>query len=327
MTNQQLCKLRRELDSYAEYLTAGMGRPERRAAMSQYLTGLLLDGERKSIEPMAARLVADERSAPALRLRLQQCITESTWSAEAVFGRVALELDRRMPGLEVWVVDDTGFAKQGTHSVGVARQYSGTLGKTGNCQVAVSLHVAGEQGGGCMGMRLYLPHVWTDDRERCRRARGPDEVTFQTKWRIALDLIEQALGWGMTRRVVLADAGYGDGAAFRNGLAARGLFYVVAVSGTQRVWPPGIEPLPPQATPGQPGRPRTRYRPPSNAAPLAIRELAARLGRSAYRKVTWREGSRGRQSSRFAAVRVRLAPARAGSRPPGPAVWLVCQWL
>lgn len=325
MTKTQLGKLQRELDAYVQYLTEGMGRSERRAAMASYVHGLLLDGERKSIEPMAARLAADEQQAPALRQRLQQCITESKWFSEEILRRVALKLDKKMPGLQVWVVDDTGHAKQGTHSVGVARQYSGTLGKRDNCQVSVSLHAAGEQGSGCVGIRLYLPQSWTEDRARCREAGVPEEITFQTKWQIALDLLDQALGWQLTPRVVLADAGYGNTSAFRDGLAARGLSYLMAVPSNHCVWPPGVQPQAPQPRPGRPGRPRTRYGPPPDQIPLSIEQLACQLPRRAYHKVTWREGSRGPQCAYFAARRIHLAPARNGSKPPGPQLWLLCE--
>jgi SRSO17 transposase len=191
-------------------MVEGMGRRERRRALQDYLTGLLLEGGRKSIEPMAARLVEDEAHVEAMRQRLQQCVSAAGWSNWEMRRRLALKLQEQMPEVEALVVDDTGFAKKGAHSVGVARQYSGTLGRTDNCQVAVSLHLAGKRGSGCIGMRLYLPEEWVQDMERRRAAGVPEEVGFQRKWEIALTLVDDALEWGVRPYVVLADAGYGD---------------------------------------------------------------------------------------------------------------------
>jgi len=168
-----LKRLDGELTAFVETLTAGLGRAERRTAMGQYITGLLLDGERKSIEPIAARLVDDAAQIEAMRQRLQQCVVVSAWDAATVFARLAQILDRELPAVTAFVVDDTGFPKKGRHSVGVARRYSGALGRTDNCQIATSLHLAGERGSGCIGIRLYLPETWTGDRTRCRAAGVP----------------------------------------------------------------------------------------------------------------------------------------------------------
>ena len=181
MTPTALKKLDRELNEFLGEMITGMGRPERRSAMGHYITGLLLDGERKSIQPMAARLVKDQTEADAMRQRLQDCVGTSPWSDDELLCRLATKLDREMPGLEVFVVDDTGFAKKGEYSVGVARQYSGTLGRTDNCQVATSLHVAGEQGSGCSGFRLYLGQEWANDRARCRTIGVLDALAFKTQ--------------------------------------------------------------------------------------------------------------------------------------------------
>ena len=178
MTPHALKRLDRELTTYLDTFTEGLGRPERRTAMGQYVTGLLLDGERKSIEPIAARLVDRATEVQAMRQRLQQCVVVSPWDATEMFARVARTVDRELPALDAFVVDDTGFPKKGTHSVGVARQYSGTLGRTDNCQVATSLHLAGERGSGCIGMRLYLPEAWTQDRAR-RRLRRKSRARLQ----------------------------------------------------------------------------------------------------------------------------------------------------
>lgn len=324
MTPLQLQKLRRELDAFAEYLTANMGRPERRQAMGQYINGLLLDGSRKCIVPMATRMADEPSDISGLRQRLQRCV-KSSWDDDELFARLTTKLDKELPGAEAFVVDDTGFAKKGEHSVGVARQYSGTLGRTDNCQVAVSLHLAGEQGSGCIGMRLYLPDGWTADRDRCRQAGVPDDVEFEPKWKIALGLIDNALATGVRPPLTLADSGYGDTTDFRNGLSERGLIYNVGVKGTTVVWRPGIRPKPPKQRAGGPGRPRTRPRL-GRAKPVAIADLAKGLGRKAYRNVTWRTGTRGKMSSRFAAVRIRSAHGHAKGQPPGEEQWLLCEW-
>jgi len=227
MTPDQLKKLDRELGAFLEQMTTGMGRPERRSAMRNYLTGLLLDGERKSVQPMAARLVSDAAESDALRQRLQDCVSLSPWSGEEMLRRLALKFDHEMPGIEAFVTDDTGFAKKGNYSVGVARQYSGTLGRTDNCQVAVSLHLAGAKGSGCIAMRLYLPEEeWGSDKKRRAAAGVPEDVPFRRKWEIALEQLDAALAAGIRRHIMLADAGYGDSTEFRTGIEERGLSYV-----------------------------------------------------------------------------------------------------
>ena len=322
MTPNALTRLDRELTTYLDTLTAGLGRPERRTAMRQYVTGLLLDGERKSIEPIAARLVDRATEVQAMRQRLQQCVVVSPWDATEMFARVARTLDRNLPALAAFVVDDTGFPKKGTHSVGVARQYSGTLGRTDNCQVATSLHLAGERGSGCIGMRLYLPEAWTGDRARCRAAGIPDTVTFAPKWQHALDLLDHARAAGIRRHVVLGDAAFGDVTAFRTALTARGLPYHLRVQGGLVAWPPGT-PFTVPTRRGATGRPRSIPRPPARTTAVTLAHLAATVP---HRRVTWREGARGPQASRFGAVRVRLAHRHADGAGPGPEVWLLSEW-
>ena len=321
MTPQQLRKLDRELTAFLETLTDGMGRPERREAMCLYMTGLLLDGERKSIEPLAARLVDDSSEIQAMRQRLQQCVTVSTWAEQELFRRIAAKVEAELPEIEAFVIDDTGFAKKGVHSVGVARQYSGTLGRVDNCQVATSLHLAGERGSACIGFRLYLPEDWAADQQRRQKAGVPTTVAFTPKWQIALALLDDAQAAHPRAHVVLADAGYGDVGEFRDGLTARGLPYVVGVKGGTVVYPPGTQLAVPR--PANPkGRPPKIARA-VDAEPVSIAELAAGLG---FRRVTWREGARGPQQSRFAAVRVMTAHRHGTGRPPGAEQWLLCEW-
>jgi SRSO17 transposase len=324
MTPHQLRKLDRELSSFLGEMLDGQGRPERRAALGHYVTGLLLDGERKSVQPMAARLVKDASQADAMRQRLQDCVAASRWSEGALWERLAVKMDRELPGLEVMVVDDTGFAKKGRHSVGVARQYSGTLGRTDNCQVATSLHLAGERGSCMVCFRLYLPKEWTDDRRRCRAVGVPDEVTFKTKWQIALGLIDQARALGISTRPVLVDAAYGEVSEFREALTERGLKYVVGIPSNHLVWPPGTDPKPPKRG-GKPGRPRTRWRD-GSAQPIAIADVVEGIGRERYQTVRWREGARGKMSSKFLAYRVRPAQKHTKGKPPAEEQWLLCEW-
>lgn len=324
MTPSALRKLERELTEFVGRMTQGMGRPERRSAMGQYITGLLLDGDRKSAQPMAARLVSDPSQADAMRQRLIECVSNSTWSDSELLRRLALEFERSMPQLEVFVVDDTGFPKKGVHSVGVHRQYSGTLGRTENCQVATSLHVAGERGSGCIGLRLYLPETWSEDRARCQRAGVPETIAFRKKWQIALDLLDQAQSWGLDSRTVLADSGYGEVVEFRDALLERGMDYIVGVPITRLIWPPGSQPQAP-ARVGGPGRPPTRWRDGAHQ-PLQIAQLLALIPRSSYRRVRWRSGSKGVLSSRFRFYRVHPAENHTKGRPPAPEHWLICEW-
>jgi SRSO17 transposase len=324
MTSHRLQRLRKELSSFLDEMLEGQGRPERRDALGHYITGLLLDGERKSIQPMAARLTEDPAAADAMRQRLQDCVAASRWSELELLRRLAIKMDRELPGLEVLVVDDTGFAKKGKHSVGVARQYSGTLGRTDNCQVMTSVHLAGDLGSVMVGARLYLPKEWTDDPERCRAVGVPDEVCFKTKWQIALDLIDQALSFGISRRPVVTDAGYGETVEFRDGLTERGLTYVVGVPNNHLIWAPGANPRPPKQRSG-PGRPRSRWRD-GNRQPIQIVELIRGIPRERYKTVSWREGSRGKLSSKFLAYRVRAAEKHTKGRPPSDELWLLCEW-
>lgn len=322
MRPQSLKKLDRELTEYIESLTEGMGRPERRSAMGLYMTGLLLDGERKSIEPIAARLVDSASEVQAMRQRLQQCVVVSPWDASEMFGRIGRRLDRELPQIEAFIVDDTGFPKKGKHSVGVARQYSGTLGRVDNCQVATSLHLAGELGSGCIGMRLYLPESWTSDRARCRKAGVPDHAELTPKWKNALALIDEALVAGIRKHVVLGDSAFGDITEFREELTERGLPYLLHAQGALVVWPPETAFVVPKRRVNNGRRPSVAH-PRPRTKPLSISALATELD---YRRVTWREGSRGKQTSRFAAVRVRTAHKHSSGRGPGPEQWLLCEW-
>ncbi len=232
-------------------------------------------------------------------------------------------LGRRMTAeLEpAWVIDDTGFPKQGTHSVGVERQYSGTLGKTGNCQVAVSVHHVGEQGNVPLGWRLYLPESWINDTGRRREAGIPEDLVFRKKWELALEIIDQVRGWGLPDRVVLADAGYGDGTEFREELEKRGLNYAVGVPPQMGVWlkPPKLTTLPAKGK----GRPPSAVR--YGDQRPATAQAAAQQAKG-WKKIRWREGSKGWLESRFWAARVQPSHRYQDGRPPGKEVWLLVEW-
>jgi SRSO17 transposase len=327
VTPNQLRKIERQLDEWLVHVLDGMGRRERREALAGYLRGLLLEGERKSIEPIAERLVSDRAQIEAMRQRIQQAISVADWDEGTVFRRIAERAKRVLPELDAFVIDDTGFPKKGFKSVGVQRQYSGTMGRIDNCQIATSLHLASEHGGVCIGMRLYLPKDWASDPKRRARTGIPDDVQFEEKWKISLRLLDAARGWGLSNRVVVADAGYGDCVEFREQLEQRGMQYVLGVTGTAVAWPPGVMPIPPPTKRTRTtGRPPSRWRDPENGKAQPTSEIAAGLPSDSWRTITWRKGTRGPQSSRFAAVRIRTAHRHAMGAPPSDELWLLCEW-
>ena len=315
MTASEIEKCRNRLEQFLADLLEPLGRSERRQWSSVYVRGLLLDGERKSIEPMAARLPEGNVQA------LQQLIGQSPWPWAPVWARLARRMTAELEPDPVWVIDDTGFPKQGRHSVGVARQYSGTLGKTANCQVAVSLHQVGAEGSTVLGWRLYLPESWRQDAERRAEAGIPEAVGFRTKWQLALALIDEALAWGLRGEVVLADAAYGEVTEFREGLEARQRPYVVGIPSPLGVWtkPPQMHKL----------KARGRGRPPSvyhygDERPASAREVAEKA--QGWKQVRWREGTKGWLESRFYACRVQPSHGFHEGRPPHQEVWLLVEW-
>jgi SRSO17 transposase len=312
--------------AYLDVIAAVVGHSRRAAAARAYCTGLLLPGERKSIEPMAARL-APER-VQATHQALHHVVAQAEWDdaslLRAVREQVLPAIERHGP-VRYWIVDDTAFPKQGKHSVGVARQYCGELGKQDNCQVAVSLSVANDRASLPVAWRLYLPEAWAEDPERRVKAGVPAEIEFATKPAIALGQIRQALDEGVPVGVVLGDAGYGDETDFRVGVHDLGLRYVLGLRPGTGVWPPGQTPLPPLPWSGR-GRPPTRLRRSPEHRPVSVKDLALGLPARAWRTVTWREGSRAELSSRFAAVRVRPAHRDTLRSEPWPEEWLLVEW-
>ena len=269
---------------YVNSLASVLGREDRAGPFKDYCTGLLMPGERKSVEPMAS-VVAPARVS-AKHQSLLHLVGQAAWSDEALLGKVrelVLPAIEAQGKIEAWIVDDTGFAKKGVHSVGVARQYCGRLGKTDNCQIAVTLSIASHAASLPIAYRLYLTEDWAADEARRKKARVPDDVIFKTKPQIALDQIRAALKAGVSPGVLLTDAGYGVDGAFRAGVTAMGLPYVVGVQSTLSVWPPDTEPLPPKPWSGR-GRPPSRVRRDGEHAPVSAKTLAMgfprRLGAS-----------------------------------------------
>ena len=311
---------------YVERLGAAVAHADRGEPLRAYLTGLLLPGERKSVEPMAAKI--DPRRVRARHQSMHHFVAVAPWDERAVL-RTARDyllpqLERHAP-VAAWVVDDTGIPKKGSHSVGVARQYCGPLGKPDNCQVAVTVSLVNAVLSVPGAYRLYLPEAWARDRRRRAAAHIPAAVRFQTKWAIALEAVDELLADGLPRAPVVADAGYGVITAFREGLSTRGFSYAVGITSETTVWPPGQGPLPPAPWSGQ-GRPPTRLRRTARVHPLAVEVLARRLAPTTWRTVRWRAGTRGMMQSRFAAVRVRTAhrdDQRAEARAPE---WLLIEW-
>src|SRR4029450_11449086 len=312
----------RRFRAYVERLTTALGHQDRHGPLRDYVTGLCLPGDRKSIEPMAARV--DPRHVAARHQAMRHFIANAAWDDAAVL-RVAREtvlagLDRHGP-VAAWVVDDTGIPKKGRHSGGVARQYCGGLGKQDKCRVAVSGSVAHERASVPVAYRLYLPEAWAQDRRRRRAAGVPDTVAFRPKWQIALEQLTQLTGEGVPAAPVVADAGYGVVTAFRDALTAQGIPYIVGTSSETTVWAPRRAPLAPPKYRGL-GRPPTLVRRTRRHRPLSVSAVAHQLPAAAWRTVTWRQGTRGALRSRFAAVRVRPAHRDDWRATPRPAEWL-----
>jgi SRSO17 transposase len=291
----EVSRLRAALGLFVADVFASVPRTDQRAKGDCYLRGLMLDGRRKSIQPMAARLPDGDMQA------LQQFVNQSPWDPLPVRRRIAERLSHVVRP-EVWVIDDVSFPKCGKASVGVARQYCGAVGKRANCQVAVSVHAATDTASCPLEWQLYLPREWTDEPDRCRRAGVPQEVVHREKWRLALGLLDTLAQWQLEAPVVVADAGYGVSTPFRLGLQERGLSYVLALQGKEVAHPEEAEPhQPAYGGLGPPTLPRYRL------PPRAPSTLAAEAGAERFSEVTWRQGSKGVMTSRFAVLTVRPA--------------------
>ena len=312
--------------TYVETLATALGHADRAAPFRSYCTGLLLPGRRKSVEPMAARVAPAQ--VQAKHQSLHHLVAKADWSDEAVLRVVrqqVLPAIERHGAIRAWIIDDTAFPKKGTHSVGVARQYCGQLGKQDNCQVAVSLSVTNDHASLPIAYRLYLPQAWANDPDRRRRAGVPDDVTFQTKPQIALGQIKSALQAGMSAAAVLMDAGYGVDTGLRDGITELGLCYVAGIQSSTSVWVPGTAPKPPKRWSGN-GRPPKLIRRDAARKPVSAKELALSLPKQQWHRVTWREGSNTKLTSHFTAVRVRPAHRDYNRTSPRPEEWCLIEW-
>jgi SRSO17 transposase len=310
-------------ERYADVMVEALGHADRATPARWYLRGLMLVGQRKSVEPMAARV--HPQDVPSAHQSMHHLVADSEWSDTALLAAVARQV---VPVLSeagqapcFWIIDDTGFRKYGKHSVGVARQYCGQLGKTENCQVAVSLSLATAAGSLPLSYRLYLPREWAEDRKRCATAGVPKKMAFATKGEIAWAQIEAALAAGIPRGTVLMDAGYGDEAALRDRLSAHGLPYAVGIRPATAVWWNEHQPAPAPVKQGR-DRSRTRVLRDETHQPIGVRELAQALPPASYRTMTWRQGTNAPLRSRFARVRVRTAQADR----PRQEEWLLIEW-
>ena len=298
------------LQQFLETTIGGyLRRPEQRESFATYAFGILGEGSRKSVEPIAVRAFSDPREVQRCHDRLLHFMREGPWSDQEVRRAAALYATKAMQeqdSLMVWIIDDTGFLKQGTHSVGVQRQYTGSAGKITNCQIGVSLSVASRTEHVPIDFELYLPRTWVDDEKRKRQARIPAERGFKTKPELALDMVARAKEDGIPGSIVLADAAYGDSSAFREALRGHGLDFALAVRAATRVWLLDAE---------------------GNAERnVGIEELGVELGTRAFRRITWRTGTKGKLSSRFCFRRVKPVHGDAEPEDKEP-LWLVMEWL
>ncbi|KPI02428.1 hypothetical protein OV450_4678 [Actinobacteria bacterium OV450] len=326
--------MRAELEEFAEEVFEPFARKDQRRWEQVYLRGLLTDGQRKSVEPMAARLGADGN-----RQALAHFVTTSSWDPAHVRARLAWKMETVIRPSAL-IFDDTGFLKDGNASACVSRQYTGTAGKVTNCQVGVSQHLASDHASAAVNWRLFLPETWAPGSVKAepgkvarRAACGiPDDIGHVEKWQLALDMLDETRSWGIEVPLAIADAGYGDAAAFRHGLQARGLNYMVGISTTLPAQPshaiPVVEPY------SGTGRPPVAKYPDK---PQPVKQLVIAAGRKAAKPVQWREGSRpgtGRSGSkriysRFAALRIRPAGREVRqtlSGPELPECWLLAEW-
>jgi SRSO17 transposase len=286
--------------SYVEELVSAIGHPDRARPLRDYCTGLILPGERKSVEPMAAR--TDPARVSAQHQSLLHFVGAGAWSDEKVLAKISevvVPAITKHGPIEVWIIDDTGIPKKGRHSVGVKPQYCGQLGKEANCQVAVSLSIANHFASLPVGYQLYLPKDWAEDHERRDRAGVPEDIGFKTKQQIALELIQRAHAAGLPFGVLLMDLDYGRDSRLRTGVSALGLSYVAGIQPNVLMWAPGTGPKRPDKSLNNNGR---RNEPDL----ISAKEVVRALPEDAWHTIRWREGSADWLSSRFARVRVRV---------------------
>ncbi|MGA8772383.1 MAG: IS701 family transposase [Rhodomicrobium sp.] len=313
-------------EAYVQELASVIGHKDREKPLRDYSRGLLTASGRKSVEPLAA--VTAPAEVAAQHQSLLHFVGKAPWPDSEVLTKVrelTLPVIEKRGPLEAWIIDDTGFPKKGKHSVGVARQYCGQLGKQDNCQNAVSLSIANHHASLPIGYRMYLPEEWANDEVRRKKAGVPADVTFQTKPEIALELLKQARSAGVPRGMVLADAGYGADTKFRDEVTAMGFQYAMGIGPGASVWAPGTAPLPPKEWTGK-GRRPTRLRRDEEHQPVTVKALALSVPEEAWQIITWREGTDEWLKSRFARVRVRPAHRDYQLDEPRPEEWLLIEW-
>lgn len=317
-------RIERALDTYVDDLLAVLPRSESRESGALYITGLLLDGERKSIEPMARRLASTTADEQPLRQRLSNVVSSSPWKDELVWERLARLAERELSDAKALVIDDTGFRKYGPHSVGVAHQYCGAQHGVVPCQVAPSVHLASASRSCCLNMRLYLPKSWAGDPERRAKAGVPAELIFKKKWELALEMLDDVVKWGVSRRPVLVDGAYGDVLAFRKGLRRRRFKYVVRVSHDLVAFAQGEGPVAvwKELKNGQ----RRKSWQWNDDQPKSLKQLALARGPDSCVSVTTKNASGEKRKSRFGAVRVRMANDHHNGKAPTPEEWLLYEW-
>jgi SRSO17 transposase len=305
--------------AYVDELSSVIGHVRRTRQLRDYCTGLVLPGERKSVEPMAAR-TAPGRTA-AQHQSLLHFVGLATWSDEDVLAKVremVLPAIEQNGPIEAWIIDDTAFPKQGKHSVGVHHQYCGQLGKQANCQVAVSLSIANHAASLPVAYRLYLPQDWTKDRARRKKAGVPKEIKFKTKPEIALEQMRWACEAGLPRGVALMDTAYGRDSRLREGITELGVSYVAGILPNTLMWRPGTGPRRMDKPLNNTGR---RDEPDL----ISAKQVALGLPKRTWRTVRWREGSADQLSSRFARVRVRVGYNKLIPQKLSPE-WLLIEW-
>jgi SRSO17 transposase len=320
VTAKEAAALDQRLDRFLADVTASLGRSERHRWAKIYLRGLLMEGGRKSIEPLAGRIAgADVQS-------LRQFVGQSPWAVEQIQQRLAEKVVDLLAEPEVWMIDETSFPKAGEASVGVARQYCGALGKIANCQVAVSLHWSTCEASCPLAWRLYLPEAWLATPARRAEGKIPNDISYRSKNQLALELVDQVLAWDVPRLPVVADSAYGNDFDFRAGLRERGLPYAVAVEPGAKVWTND-----PAQTPVAASKPRGRPRqyPALKDLPEAktLAEVAKGLPKQAWHNITWRQGTKGPMCSRFAQVKVWAAHGwNRNEHPKRVEEWLLIEW-
>jgi SRSO17 transposase len=316
----------RRFAAYLDRLAQAAEHLDRVEPLKSYCTGLLLPGERKSVEPMAARLAPD--NVRQTHQSLHHIVAHAAWNDQALLERIRQEVLPAMMKngpVVAWIVDDTGFPKKGTHSVGVTRQYCGQLGKQENCRVAVSLSVTTEHASLPIAWRLYLPEIWAKDRERRTETGVPEAISFETKPVIALGQIRQARRDEVPVAPVLADAAYGDDTRFRETITTLDLVYVVGVRELTSVWRPGEAPLPAKHRKRR-GRPPKLLRRDQKHQPVSVKQVALSLPANDWKTIAWREGTKQKLRSRFARLRVRPAHHDYWRSELRAEEWLLIEW-